>query len=83
MMNNGGVQACFLCIDDDKPLGVFVATETGCVGIDLEWFLTESKIDMSKDIARRYAERFKAFAEELEEYAGEPELEKDREEGDD
>lgn len=63
------LDACFLSIDEDKPLGVWWADREGCGVIDLESFLKESMIDMSPAQAARYASRLKRFVHYLEEYA--------------
>lgn len=63
------IESCFLSIDDDMPLAIWWADSYGCGSIPLDEFLKESKIDMSKNQAGRYAERLQEFVDELKEYS--------------
>lgn len=63
------VLAMFLTIDENAPLGVYWADEYGQGIIPLEEFFKESIIDLSPDLANRYAEEFRAFADTLSNYA--------------
>ena len=59
------LDACFLSLDTDKPLGIWCANEEGFFVVDLEKFLSESLIDMGKVQRARYAERLQSFVDEL------------------
>jgi hypothetical protein len=63
------LDACFLSIDEDKPLAIWWANVDGCGAIPLDEFLEESKIDMSKEQAARYVETLQIFVDQLREYA--------------
>jgi len=61
--------SCFLTLDEDQPLGIFIAYTNGAEVVDLDSFLEESKVDMSKDQAHRYIDRLQLFVDELSQYA--------------
>lgn len=76
MDKNQIIDSCFLTLEELEPLGVFVANDYGMQIIDLDSFIEESKIDMSKEQAGRFADRLQLFVDELREMAAEdaPEL---------
>ena len=63
------VDACFLSIDEGLPLSLYLSNSYGIQIIKLDDFLKESKIDMSKRMAKEYANRLSVFIRELNEYA--------------
>jgi hypothetical protein len=60
---------CFLSIDYHQPLAVWWSDSRDCGTIPLDEFLEESKIDMSKKQAVRYADRLQQFVDDLREYS--------------
>lgn len=63
------IGACFLSIDEDMPLAIWLADDRGCEAISLDKFFADSKPDMSKEQAARYAAEFKKFADELQAFS--------------
>ena len=61
--------AMFLSIDDSMPLGIYWADDRGDGVVNLNKFLNESKIDMSKKLAGEYALRLQQFVDELKVYS--------------
>lgn len=59
----------FLSIDEDMTPSVWWGSDSGCGAIALDKFFEESKVDMSKEMAAIYAEKFTAFAAELKDYS--------------
>lgn len=64
----------FLSIDDDQPLAICIFDDLGCDVIPLDKFLADSKGDMSKAQAKRYAEALQVFVNDLNEYVEDKEL---------
>ena len=60
---------CFLSIDDLQPLAIWWSDSNDSGLIPLDEFLEESKIDMSKVQAVRYAERLQQFVNDLREFS--------------
>ena len=63
------IESCFLSIDKDMPLAIWMADDRGCQVIFLDKFFEDSKPEMSKEQAARYAEEFQKFADELRDYS--------------
>ena len=51
----------FLSVDEDRPLAIFWADGAGCGTVDLDSFLNDSLIDMSKEQAQRYVAKLQEF----------------------
>ena len=61
-----GKRKCFLSMESDKPLGLCIFDNYGMEHIKLRDFFTESLIDLSTEMKRRYAIEFRMFLRELE-----------------
>lgn len=59
------MDSLFLSLEEDQPLAIFWANETGCDVYPLDKFLKDSKVDMSKEQAARYATELQIFIDDL------------------
>jgi hypothetical protein len=70
-VDNNIIDNWFLTLDEDQPLGICAGNSCGIQIINLDAFIEESKIDMSKEQAGRFADRLQLFVDELREMAAE------------
>lgn len=60
------IKSCFLSMDAGDPLGIFIFDDNGVGFVKLREFFSESIIDLSTEMRRRYAIEFRMFLRELE-----------------